>query len=312
MHPAASIIFFTVASGAGYGLLAWLGLHSLVHRPDPALGLTVLFVALGLVSAGLVSSTFHLGHPERAWRAVTQWRSSWLSREGVAALMTYPPALLFGGALLVPDTVGAALAPAGLAMAVLAIVTVYCTSMIYASLKPIPAWHNGYTIALYLAYAAATGLIWFAALVYLLGARPPFLVGPLVLVLAVGWGVTRFYWRCVDAPADMPTAAQAIGLDASAARPLDPPHTEENYLQREMGFRIARKHARKFRRVAEVAGFAAPIVLSLATLILPPLADTVALILAALAAAFGALVQRWLFFAEAKHMVMLYYDRGGT
>jgi hypothetical protein len=49
-----------------------------------------------LVSLGLLSSTFHLGHPERAWRAFSQWRSSWLSREGVAAVATYLPAgLLF-------------------------------------------------------------------------------------------------------------------------------------------------------------------------------------------------------------------------
>ncbi len=309
MHPAASIIFFTVASGTGYGMLAWLGLHSLVRRPDATPGLTVLLVALGLVSAGLMSSTFHLGHPERAWRALSQWRSSWLSREGVAALVTYPPARLFGSALLFPESLSGLLAAAGLAMAALAGLTIVCTSMIYASLKPIPAWHNGYTVAMYTAYAAATGLFWFAALVHLLGARPPFLVAPLVLVCALCWGAARLYWRRVDAAADGPTAAQAIGLDATKARPLDPPHTEQNYLQREMGFRIARKHARKLRQVSEGIGLALPIALTLATLALPPLADTLALVAAALAAAFGALVQRWLFFAEAKHTVMLYYDR---
>jgi len=309
MHPAASIIFFTVASGAGYGMLAWLGLHSLVQRPDATLGLAVLLVALGLVSAGLMSSTFHLGHPERAWRALSQWRSSWLSREGVAAIVTYPPALLFGAALLFPENLSGVLPAAGLAMSVLAVLTIFCTSMIYASLKPIPAWHNGHTIALYLAYGATTGLFWFAALVHLLGARPPFLVGPLVLVCAASWAAVRLYWRRVDTPADVPTAAQAIGLDASTARPLDPPHTEQNYLQREMGFQIARKHARKLRRVSEGIGLALPIALTLATFALPPLADTLVLVVAALAAAFGALVQRWLFFAEAKHMVMLYYDR---
>ena len=68
MHPAASIIFFTVASGTGYGTLFWLGLHSLAQPPDPTRGVIVLLVALALVSAGLVSSTFHLGHPERLAR----------------------------------------------------------------------------------------------------------------------------------------------------------------------------------------------------------------------------------------------------
>ena len=309
MHPAASIIFFTVASGAGYGMLFWLGLHALAQPPDPTRGVTVLVVALALVSAGLLSSTFHLGHPERAWRALSQWRSSWLSREGVAALATYPPALLFGAALVMPETFSGLLEIAGVVMAILSALTVFCTSMIYASLKPIPAWHNGHTVALYFAYAGATGVLWFAALVHVMGARPPFLVGPLVLVCAVCWAVVRLYWWRVDAPARQPTTAQAIGLDATRARPLDPPHTEPNYLQREMGFRIARKHAAKLRRLSEGIGLALPILLVLATLLLPPLGDSVALVVAALAAGFGALVQRWLFFAEAKHMVTLYYDR---
>ena len=98
MHPAYSVILFTTASGAGYGLLALLGLVGISHGEASSLafGLTAMVIALGLITVGLLSSTFHLGHPERAWRAFSQWRSSWLSREGVAAVLTYVPALLFG------------------------------------------------------------------------------------------------------------------------------------------------------------------------------------------------------------------------
>ena len=93
MHPAYSVILFTTASGAGYGLLALLGLVGFNHGPASSLifGLTAMVIALGLITIGLLSSTFHLGHPERAWRAFSQWRSSWLSREGVAAVLTYLP-----------------------------------------------------------------------------------------------------------------------------------------------------------------------------------------------------------------------------
>src|SRR5262249_61916837 len=102
MHPSLSVIFFTTASGAGYGLLAILGvLVGLGLLPDDrSFVIAALGLALAFVSAGLVSSTFHLGHPERAWRAFSQWRSSWLSREGVAASVTYVPAGLFGLALV--------------------------------------------------------------------------------------------------------------------------------------------------------------------------------------------------------------------
>ena len=98
MHPAPSIVFFTTASGAGYGLLFWLGLL----RPLGLLPATPIRPwsrwswRSALITAGLLSSTLHLGQPQRAWRAFSQWRSSWLSREGVAALATYVPAGLFG------------------------------------------------------------------------------------------------------------------------------------------------------------------------------------------------------------------------
>ena len=86
MHPAWSIIFFTSASGLGLGLAGWIVLGFL----DLSQFIHLLFVSgftLGLIGAGLLSSTLHLGHPERAWRALSQWRSSWLSREGVLAIL---------------------------------------------------------------------------------------------------------------------------------------------------------------------------------------------------------------------------------
>jgi DMSO reductase anchor subunit len=97
VHPALSVILFTVASGTGYGLAFWLGLGAALGlvAADRWFGLVALGLALALISFGLLASTFHLGHPERAWRAFSQWRSSWLSREGVLAVATYVPLGLF-------------------------------------------------------------------------------------------------------------------------------------------------------------------------------------------------------------------------
>src|SRR3546814_13430477 len=95
MHPAYSVVFFTTASGAGYGLLALMGLFGSLGLlpPDPWLGAVGLGTALAAITAGLLSSTAHLGHPERMWRAFSQWRSSWLPLGGVAAVIAYAPAL---------------------------------------------------------------------------------------------------------------------------------------------------------------------------------------------------------------------------
>ena len=86
MRPAWSIIFFTTMSGLGLGLAGWIVIGLLPLMTQQAV-IGVGAVTLALIGAGLISSTFHLGHPERAWRALSQWRSSWLSREGVLAVI---------------------------------------------------------------------------------------------------------------------------------------------------------------------------------------------------------------------------------
>ena len=97
MNPAYSLIIFTTASGVGYGLLIWLALAHLVQAQELPTMPALIAVAIGLVlvTVGLLASTLHLGHPERAWRAFSQWRSSWLSREGVFAVLAYPLVFLF-------------------------------------------------------------------------------------------------------------------------------------------------------------------------------------------------------------------------
>src|SRR5262249_29121937 len=168
MHPSLSVIFFTTASGAGYGLLAMLGVFvGIGLLPDErSFVIAALGLALAFVSAGLVSSTFHLGHPERAWRAFSRWRSSGRSGEGVAATITYIPAGLFGLAWLWFGTPNAAVVLLGAATAAMAAVTVYCTAMIYRSLKPIHQWYNSWVIPNYLLLALFTGALWLNAVVH--------------------------------------------------------------------------------------------------------------------------------------------------
>src|SRR5712692_5632973 len=144
MHPALSIVFFTTASGAGFALLLLIGLAvPLALLPaNPGFGLAALATAFVLAAGGLVSSAFHLGRPERAWRAFSQWRSSWLSREGVFSALTFLPTAIFGIGWVFFDTTGGFIGLCGIFAAALAAATVFCTGMIYASLKPIHQWHN--------------------------------------------------------------------------------------------------------------------------------------------------------------------------
>lgn len=309
MKPAPSIVFFTTASGAGYGLLFWLGLlrpFGLV--PDTmGFGLTALVLALALVTAGLLASTVHLGRPERAWRAVSQWRSSWLSREGIAALATYGPAVLFGLALVLDLPMLAAIM--GVLAAAGAAVTVYCTAMIYACLKPVRQWRHPLVAPGYLALASFSGAVLLAMLAAFTGTGH---AAPALLALcgaAGAFALKRAYWRAIDTTPPTTTIETATGLGSiGKTRPLDPPHTQTNYLLREMGFRIARKHAHSLRRVVLAAGFALPALLSLLALAAGGVPAMALLALATPLALGGLLVERWLMFAEATHTVTLYYS----
>ena len=310
MQPASSIIFFTTASGAGYGLLSLLGVLAPagIVPTERWLGLVALVLAFGLVTAGLLSSTFHLGHPERAWRALTQWRSSWLSREGVAALLTYLPAALFAIGWVFLEQAGGAWAVFGILSTLGAALTVYCTGMIYRTLRAIPQWHNRWVVPNYLALGLASGAVWLNALAHLFAVRHGAIDVLALVFLALAWAAKAVYWREIDGADPAATAESATGLGAiGRVRLLDAPHTEANYLMREMGFRLARKHGQKLRRLVHLAGFALPLLLSAIAFATTGWIAGLAAVLAALLASLGIVVERWLFFAEAKHTVQLYY-----
>ena len=310
MHPALSIVFFTTASGAGFALLMLLGLGAPLGLlpPNAGFGLAGTAIAVLLAAGGLASSAFHLGRPERAWRAFSQWRSSWLSREGVFSALTFLPTAIFGIGWVFFDTTGGLIGLCGIFAAALAAATVFCTGMIYASLKPIHEWHNRWVVPNYLALALMSGFLVLDFLVRLWVPRPSGTALLSLLVVLAAWGMKERYWLTIDSTSAPSTVASATLLGSRGkVRMLEPPHTEENYLLKEMGFRIARKHRLRLRRVARLAGFALPALSSFLALLLGGIGGGIAAGLAVASATVGLVVERWLFFAEAKHTVMLYY-----
>ncbi|MGE8942585.1 dimethyl sulfoxide reductase anchor subunit family protein [Leptospira interrogans] len=315
MHPAYSVIFFTTSSGAGYGLLSWLavcGPLGLVPQTW-SFGLVALGLAFALITAGLLASTAHLGRPERAWRAFSQWRSSWLSREGVAAVATYVPAGILGIGWVFLERTDGIFALAGILAAIMAIVTVVCTGMIYASLPTIRSWHQSLVTPVYVALALATGAVVLNFLLLLFGSLTSWAPWLAVVTLAAAWILKAASWAQSDEAARSYTVEQATGLGRfGKVRPLEPPHTQPNYVMREMGFEIGRKHAQKLRRMSVVLLFVAPALLSVLVLLAGWSIGFLLALLAVGSAAVGVLVERWLFFAEAEHVVMLFYGRNAA
>ncbi|MFO1057260.1 MAG: DmsC/YnfH family molybdoenzyme membrane anchor subunit [Dongiaceae bacterium] len=311
MHPALSVILFTTVAGAGYGLLGLLcGLGATGLLPQDR-WLAIVGFALGLlaVTFGLIASTFHLGRPARAWRAFFYWPSSWLSREAVLSLATLIPAAFFlylwlaGRPVAAPPARGFGLVAAGLAL-----LTVLATAMIYASLKPVRAWRNIWVVPNYLLLGTMTGALWLAALLHGFGQARPWQSELLVLLILAAWLGKLLYWHSIRRGSRRSTPESATGLGRiGRVRSFERPHTADNYLLKEMGFAVARKHADKLRRIASLAAFLAPAVLTVIAAVAPRWLATAAALLGAGSAIFGVLIERWLFFAEARHAVTLYY-----
>ena len=320
MHPAFSVIAFTTLSGAGYGLLVAVALAVLLQGSPARALLALVGVALALVTVGLLSSLAHLGKPLRAWRALSQWRTSWLSREGVMAVLTYVPAVAMA-ALLLPNLLSSdANAPAqrgnvaGIAVCIAVIacslLTIICTAMIYASLKPIPAWRQRWVVPGYLAFALLSGTALLGAGLAMSGsggaAASSTLAAAVAALALVTAAIKHAYWREIDSAAFPATRGDAVGLPGRDISVFERPHTGDNYLTREMGFVVARRHAPRLRVIALGLFAALPLLAALGTWLMPPLAP-ITLPLAATGVIAGALIERWLFFAQARHLVTLYY-----
>lgn len=307
MHPAFSVIFFTVASGAGFGLFSLLFIADTFKlgggfsREQLVIG---GLIALALIGFGLLSSTFHLANPKNAWRAFNRFRTSWLSREGVFAVVFMPLALLYLICIWFDAPVWLR-ELTGLISAVLAWITVFSTGMIYACLKTIRQWNSPLVPANYLAlgYASGSLLLLLGAVVSGLETMPYIAMAALILSIAAVLKAIYYFW--IRNPGLSSTINTATGLTRAKVKLLDTGHTHGTFLTQEFGFQLARQKAGLLKVVVFGLGFALPGLMLVS--VFNQQGGQAAAIVAVLAGMTGAAVERWLFFAEARHVVNLYH-----
>ena len=289
MHPAPSIVLFTTLSGLGFGMLAFLGLD--VPAPRGLTAFVFFAIAYVLAVGGLVASAFHLGRPERALKAFTQWRSSWLSREAWAAILALVIMGFYGLGLVVFDMRWRILGVSG---GVLALATVFATSMIYMQMRTVPRWNHWSPPVLFLGYAVAGGALMTGRVTLAIWLLPL-----VALVQVMAWSSQDRRESRSDTDIATATGLGHLG----SVRAFEPPHTGDSYLTQEMVFRIGRKHARVLRVLSVALSSGLPVVF-----LLLPFHHLFAAV-AVLSHLAGVLIQRWLFFAEARHVVGFYYGR---
>ncbi|WP_316368057.1 sulfite dehydrogenase subunit SoeC [Candidatus Thiodiazotropha sp. CDECU1] len=322
MHPAFSVIFLTTLIGAGQGLFLALytgQLYSLANllpaQSDNFYAMGSL-IALLLLIGGLVASIFHLGRPERAWRAATQWRTSWLSREVIALPAAMGLTFLYGlfhylhwtdPLFVVSDTLPVDITLIIGALGTLATFVLFlCTAMIYASLRFIKAWHSPLTVANFLFLGIASGFMLAAALSAYKGTELVTFYGTWAVVATLLGAVSRGSSLYRNSRFRCKVALQsAVGVH----------HTQLH--QKAQGFMGGSFNTREFfhgksdafllslRYLFLLMVFVLPIILILLAYML----ESSSLPIAAFGIQYAGLVlERYHFFTEARHPQNLYYQ----
>jgi DMSO reductase anchor subunit len=320
MHPAFSVIFLTTLLGVGQGLFLALfssQAYSIVQvLPAQTGGYYALGagIALAFLVAGLVASFFHLGHPERAWRAASQWRTSWLSREVIALPVVMGLVFLYAvvnGLGLDADLYGWGL-PGQVALSVgslgvaATLALFLCTGMIYAAIKFLQEWATPLTVVNYFLLGTASGFAFAAAYAAF--------HAPDLVQFYGGWAITLTLAAFFTRVAALVRNAR-IKRISSLQSAIGVRHNRIQ--QRAMGFMGGAYNTREYfhgrsilfmrsvKWIFLVLAFPVPLALLWAGL----QSASPAVLAAAFAVQYvGLLFERWFFFAQANHPQNLYYQ----
>lgn len=304
MNPAFSVVVFTTAAGAAQGLVVALALALLAGVPlGPGFAPLALVVAEVLLLVGLGASFAHLGRPERAWRAVLMWRTSWLSRE-VIVLPAFI-ALVALWWLALRRGIATPLLP--LAAIAVAALLWYCTAMIYACLRFIEEWAQPLTLVNFVLIGLSSGLVLASALAVLAGEAALLrAVGPGALAVTLAaWATRALALRRNAALKPRSTLQSATGIRAERLVQTSMGMSAGAFNTREFFHGASRAALRQVKLAFLVLGFALPalcLAWGLAT------GAGAAFVLAWALQVPGLLAERWFFFAQARHPQNLYYQ----
>lgn len=310
MNPAFSVIFLTTLIGAGQGLfLAVYGIEIAaelnVLTLDNASHLMISggVFSLLLTASGLIASFFHLGHPERAWRAAAMWRTSWLSRECIALPLFMAGVFAYGFAHYVGW--GGTLI-LGAITSLLCLALFICTGMIYACIRFLQEWASPLTLINYFLLGSASGFTLATAIAAFV---EPGVVKPLA-VIAIVFTAMGFVLRVASLMRNSrlkpkSTLQTAIGVHHPRILQKSQGFMGGSYNTRQFFHRQTPSFLRCIKWIFLMFAFVVPVLM----LSLGLDAVSVGLFCAAFLVQYaGLLAERWFFFAQANHPQNLYYQ----
>jgi len=321
MKPAISVILLTTLIGAGQGLFLayysaeWFVMLTILDPPRSDFGGYAAGLSFALLAAGLLASFFHLGHPERAWRAAAMWRSSWLSREVIALPVsmvlilcyavlklsaTDTPIFLLGNSI--PISISTIVGFA----AVIAVGALYiCTAMIYACLKFLRQWYSPLTVLNFFLMGCASGFTLATVIsAFARDGKLAYFTGMAIALTAVAL-VSRYVSLSRNKRLRSPSSLQsAIGIHHPTIRQIAQGAMGGSFNTRAFMHNYGVSVLRLVKNVFVVSAFILPLTLLLAS----DESSLVIFSLAFLLQFIGLLTERWYFFIEAEHPQNIYYQ----
>ena len=307
MHPSKSIIFFTVISGTGYGIFIGLLFNILFMEISYSLNykLFISLVSFLMIVLGLLSSTLHLGHPERAWRAFSQWKSSWLSREGLVSVITFFPMVLFyyfwinninGYVFLL------------IILCIFSLLTIFCTGQMYATLKTIPSWNNSLVTPIYIFNGITVGSLFVYSINFYFNYNIFLYEKFIIITIILNLLLKISYWILIRQKTNT-NIQTAVGIKSKNISFFEGPHTGKNYLTTEMINKSNNKNNNFLRLTFCILTFIIPMYMinQYSTLIVDQFILKLSMIFVFILALVGMIIERYLFFIQSKHVVGLYY-----
>jgi DMSO reductase anchor subunit len=300
MRPQFSIIFFTTLVGMAQGLLFFLALLN-IEEPflsTPFLSMLALPVSFIILTLSLVASFFHLGRPERAWRAAMMWRTSWLSREVIAL----PAVMALTG--MVPAWVWAALLISNLALWI-------CTAKIYQCIQFIQEWSHPSTLSNFILLGLTSGgLLLELLLIIWNGSSVPLgmslISGTNFILLFIALNLKLWIWRRNQKLKPKSNLASATGIKGNNIRQTSMGFMGGSFNTREFFHHQTDRVISNIRKIVLLMAYIGPMILLAFSMSSPNIAQ---IAIALLMHYVGLLAERWMFFAEANHPQNLYYQR---
>jgi len=309
MRPQLSIILFTTLAGMAQGLLFFIALLN-IEAPvlsAPFIAILALPVSFVLLTLGLVASFFHLGHPERAWRAAMMWRTSWLSREVIAlpAVMALTAITFFfviSG--MVPAWLWAALLISTLALWI-------CTAKIYQCIRFIQEWSHPSTLSNFMLLGLTSGglLLEFLLMLWNDPSVPlgmGLISGANFILLFLALNLKLWIWRRNQQLKPKSNLASATGIKGNNIRQTSMGFMGGSFNTREFFHHQTDRAISNIRKIILLMAYIGPMILLAFSMNSPSVAQ---IAFALFIHYIGLLAERWMFFAEANHPQNLYYQR---